>query len=382
MAQETEAMPPQRPKGRVIQFQPHFDRKRGARPLPKDPRLAGLDTGQARELVRQAVQAARNDFPFEEEAARAKGLFDWGSAYVRHVWSAAESGKQVDCLEAGLLIEELYASITRNSAAVASLTRFSRAQDYGHNHAVNTAVLSMMCGRSLGMPRPEIICMGLAGMHLDLGMARMPTYIIDKPGRLKTWEYALLKQHAAEGCKVLRGGGEVRDQVQKAILDHHERHDGLGYPHGIRGRSISQGGRIVALADAFDAMTSERAYREAFSPTRALGFIYQQAGRQFHPSVAQWFVRSMGVYPPGSLVLLNDGRLAVVRSLRRAQPLRPEIMVIFDSQCKPCPPQLLDLGEEAQTGVMILRCLEPRRFGLEPAALYSLAVQGMAAGQS
>ena len=164
-------------------------------------------------------------------------------------------------------------SAVRNADALLTLCKLRRHDAYTFTHGVNVSVLATAFGVSLGLSREDLQELGLAGLYHDLGKTGIPDAILNKPGRLTEAEYVRVKQHPALGGKLLAGLG-LSEGVLRGVIEHQERFDGSGYPRGLSGAAIHKWGRVLALADVYDALTSRRSYKRALLPTRALAVIH------------------------------------------------------------------------------------------------------------
>jgi HD-GYP domain-containing protein (c-di-GMP phosphodiesterase class II) len=169
---------------------------------------------------------------------------------------------------------------------------------------------------------------GLGALIHDVGTIGMPAAVLEKPGRLTPDEWLSVRRHPLRGLELLASSPAFRGNVSEVVSQHHERTDGSGYPGGLRGDAICAAARLVALADVYDAMTSDRPYRAAAPPARAIRWILGRAGRQFDPEIDRAFARAVGLYPVGSLVRLNTGELAIVAAGNSDSVHRPSLLII------------------------------------------------------
>jgi len=178
----------------------------------------------------------------------------------------------------------------------------------------------------------------------DLGKAAMPQEILNKPGKLTDEEFDIIKTHPARGYEMLLDSTNVSDGAKDVCLHHHERVDGTGYPDGLAGEKISLLGRRGAVCDVYDAVTSDRPYKAGWDPAQALAQMATWKGH-FDSAVFQSFVKSVGIYPTGSLVRMSSGRLAVVLEQNPAALTKPRVKVFFSTKSgMPLEPRILDLA--------------------------------------
>lgn len=209
-----------------------------------------------------------------------------------------------------------------------NLVDIKSADSYTYEHSVNVAVLSLILGVELGLSQKQLneLCVG-ALLH-DIGKAFIPKEILDKPDNLTPEEFEIIKQHPSRGYEYIKEDRHLASAIKVIVLQHHERVDGTGYPRNINGDQIHTLAKIVAVADVYDAIISDRPYKKAISPNEAIELIMGSAGRHFDFEIAQTFVRKIIPYPVGTLVKLSNGEVGVVDDVRPNFPLRPVVKII------------------------------------------------------
>jgi HD-GYP domain-containing protein (c-di-GMP phosphodiesterase class II) len=324
--------------------------------------LAALAAAEARPAKTWTV-------PLEQELPVAEKLYNEALDYTRSFIEDVRSGRPVDHKTAIPLVDEVIESVFRNDTAVASLCKLKRFDEYTYSHSLNVGVLVVVLGRRIGLAKSVLRHVGIAGLFHDVGKARIPKNILNKPGRLSPVELKVMRTHPIEGWHLMKDQKDLHPEALAAVLDHHERFDGKGYPRGLRGEEIGLFARLVGVVDVYDALTSQRVYKEPIPPGRALSLMYQWRLSDFFPGSVEHFIRCLGVFPVGSLVELTNGEHAVVMELNPAAPLRPKIRVVFDAQMRPKPARSLDLAEQKpQAGdkpVEIWRCLNPLDYKID-----------------
>ena len=279
-------------------------------------------------LTERSRSAAR-PVSLGEERRRASRLISEASGAVTDLILAARRGDKVDAARLEPLVAKMIASVSRNPDALAPLARLKKMDAYASEHAVATAALIIAFGRQQGIAEPELEKLALGTMLKDIGQAALDARLITKRGMLSKSEYSLVQSHVEEGLAVLEATASLAETSVAVVLEHHERYNGCGYPYRMAGDEISVAGRMAAIVDTYDAMTSERPYRPAISPSMALRQLYDQGGTQFDPALVAAFVRTVGVYPVGTLVLLDSGHLAVVEEVHHDHLLTPVVRVIY-----------------------------------------------------
>jgi putative nucleotidyltransferase with HDIG domain len=201
-------------------------------------------------------------------------------------------------------------------------------------NAVQTAILSVLILRELSGGKGYNQNLLLGALLHDIGMYRLPKEVTEKKGQLSNLERELMKTHVVYGYQMVRQELNCNEVIGNIVLQHHERWDGEGYSQGISGRRIDMGAKIISAADAFDAMVSEKSYRNSMTGYAAMKNLLSDNSHRFDPAVLTAFVKIMGIYPVGQDVLLNDGTMARVIELRQGAPFRPLVVVTHDEKGK------------------------------------------------
>jgi putative nucleotidyltransferase with HDIG domain len=248
------------------------------------------------------------------------------------MFEEARMGKSVDVGGARQLVEEISDSVARNPGALISLARLKTVDDYTYLHSVAVCAMMVALAKQLRMSEADIRLAGLAGLMHDLGKAVMPMAVLNKPGKLTEAEFTIIKSHPVEGHKLLLTGDQVDDVVLDVCLHHHEKMDGSGYPRGLSGNDISIFAKMGAVCDVYDAITSNRPYKTGWDPAESLRKMAEWANGHFDPVVFQAFVKTMGIYPVGSLVRLTSGRIGVVIEQTERSLTTPRIKVFFSTK--------------------------------------------------
>lgn len=264
--------------------------------------------------------------PKGSEVERARIIREQARQTVVSLFEQARLGRAVEPAACLPLVDEISDSLARDRGAFINLSRLKTQDEYTYLHSVSVCALMIGLARQLGLPRAQVREIGLAGMMHDMGKALMPLEVLNKPGKLTAEEFDIMKTHPAQGVELLRGSvGEV---VIDVCLHHHEKIDGSGYPHGLAGDDISLPARMGAVCDVYDAITSNRPYKAGWDPAESLRRMAQWKGH-FDPLVFQAFVKTIGIYPVGSLVRLKSQRLAVVCEQRAESLLKPRVRVCW-----------------------------------------------------
>lgn len=279
------------------------------------------------------------------EYERATKICQQAKQAVVSMFEEARMGNTVDVGGAKLLVEEITESVARNPGALISLARLKKVDDYTYMHSVAVCAMMVALAKQLGFDEAQTRLSGLAGLMHDLGKALMPMDILNKPGKLTDSEFSIIKTHPVEGHKMLLGGINVDPVIMDVCLHHHEKTDGSGYPNGLKGDEISIFAKMGAVCDVYDAITSNRPYKSGWDPAESLRKMAEWANGHFDPKVFQAFVKSMGIYPVGSLVRLSSGRIGVVMEQTGKSLTTPSVKVFFSTKSNMrIIPQTIDLS--------------------------------------
>ena len=284
---------------------------------------------------------------FHDELHRASSIVASARPAMQSMFEDARLGKAIDAEHCLPLVHDITSSVDRNPGAIVSLARLKTSDDYTYMHSVAVCALMVALARQLGLDDEATREAGLAGLVHDLGKALMPPEVLNKPGSLTREEFDIMKRHPQAGHEMLLEAQGVGEVALDVCLHHHERVDGRGYPHGLKGDQISLYARMGAVCDVYDAITSNRPYKAGWDPAHSVQRMAQWAqDGHFDAAVFQAFVKSIGIYPTGSLVKLRSGRLGVVVTQGQASLLAPVVRVFHSTQPPgPLPPQLVDLAD-------------------------------------
>ncbi len=256
--------------------------------------------------------------PMEEEIAHAKSIESKAREMMDDTLKHVREGKSVDTKLAQRVVGNMVDSVDRNPDGLVALSQIKDAAQYTSLHSIRTCILALSFGRHLAFTKDQLRLLGLGALLHDIGMVKLPAEIVEKPVGLSEQEFEVMRSHVHEGVKILKSSEDFPPEAIQLVEQHHERHDGSGYPDRLTGDQIGMAGSIGAIVDVYDAITSQRVYRGGISAEDALKRMYEWRRKDFHAELVEEFIKCMGIFPIGSLVELNTGGIGVVITINRA----------------------------------------------------------------
>nr|WP_314542765.1 HD-GYP domain-containing protein [uncultured Massilia sp.] len=312
-----------------------------------------------------------------EEFDRAVTIRRQAADLVKSVMQDARLGKAVEMDRVAPVVENVTASILRNAGALLGLSVIKNKDDYTFLHSVSVCTLLVAFCRSRKMDVDTIYQAGIGGLLHDTGKALIPDHILNKPGRLTDEEFDIVRRHPKDGYDILRRTEGIGPIPLDITLHHHERRDGSGYPDRQAGDAISELAQMAAIVDVYDAITADRSYHKGIPPAEALRKIYEWSKFHFNPELTQAFMRCVGIYPVGTMVLLESGRLAVVVEAHETSLLTPKVNVFYSTKSQTyIKPEMVDLarGLGFGGGDKIVRHESADKWQVDPLRFLALAV--------
>ncbi len=297
-----------------------------------------------------------------DELAAALGICERSKVAVAEMFSHARMGAVIELEAVAPVVYDIRRSIDRHPNALISLARLKTADEYTYLHSVAVCALMIALARKLGLSEELVHEAGIAGLLHDIGKAVVPDAILNKPGKLDEAEFELIRQHPQAGGEILIHSHSVSALAVDVCMHHHEKVDGSGYPFGLMNDQISLFARMGAVCDVYDAITSDRPYKKGWGPAES---IHKMAGWQGHfdEHIFRTFVRTVGIYPIGSLVRLESGVLGVVVEQHEVSLLTPKVKVFFLIKgLIPILPKIIDLAKMVGTDRIIGR-ESPEKWG-------------------
>ncbi len=268
----------------------------------------------------------------EREFQRARQLQSEANLIVQDMVRDIRLGKQIEMEKVEPLVENMVDSIFSSPDALLPLAHLKDHDNYTFQHSVSVCALMIAFARGLKLDRPIIKEIAMGALLHDVGKAKVPDEILNKPAKLTEAEFGKMKSHVVQSIIILQHTPGITQIMLDVAGQHHERHDGSGYPNGLKGDEISLYGKMGAIVDVYDALTSERVYKKGMPPTEALGKLLEWSSHHFDPEMVKLYIKTVGIYPTGSLVRLESGRLGIVLEQHAEKLMQPHILVVYNSK--------------------------------------------------
>lgn len=326
--------------------------------------------GDAGKKVKYADKASP-----EEERPQARKALEDASSQIFSIMEQVKAGKNLDIKAVRNVVEPMLESIIRNSEAMMWLKQLRKKDSYTYSHSLDNCALAIAFGRHMGLSKTDIRTLSMGLLLMDIGKMRIPEEILNKTKTLSDEEFREIKNHGMYSVEILSETRGINQDIINIAMTHHERFDGSGYPGGLVGVATPVFGRIAAIIDCYDAMTSKRPYAEPISPHRVLQEIYNWRNRYFQPELVEQFLQCLGVFPTGTLIEMSTGEVGVVLAQNKTRRLMPKVMMLMNSDKKFYDEyKIIDLMKMSQneTGepTSVLRGLDPGTYGIDPSEFY------------
>ncbi|MBR9910952.1 MAG: HD-GYP domain-containing protein [Gammaproteobacteria bacterium] len=304
--------------------------------------------------VREGIKPARQSQPryvnkvsTATEHRQAFGIHHQARSITKSLLDEVRLGAAVNTEQARETVSGCVQSILRNADAMLWMTRIRNEDEYTAEHCLNVCVLAIAFGRHLGMDEGDLHKIGLCGLLHDVGKMKIAPEVLNKREKLTDKEFKMIKAHTVHGRNLLMASSNKDSYLGMVDVaySHHERLDGTGYPRKLKASGISTFARIIAIVDAYDAMTTKRCYENARPSTEALKEIYRCRGTHFDEELAERFTEMVGLYPPGSIVELRNGQVGIVFDTNQKYRHLPKVLVVRDENKQPCPERVVALAD-------------------------------------
>ena len=298
-----------------------------------------------------------------DELDRARKLQSKSKAAVHSMFQEARMGNAIKISDAEPLVDEINLSISRNPEAFLNISRLKNVDDYTYLHSVAVCALMIALGKQLELDEKQIKNVGIAGLLHDVGKMMVPAEVLNKPGKLTDEEFEIIKTHPRKGWEVLKLTEGANEVALDVCLHHHEKVNGKGYPENISGDALTLHARMGAVCDVYDALTSNRCYKNGWEPAEAIRKMAEWKDGHFDETVFHAFVKTIGIYPSGTLVKLKSGRLAVVVQQSETSLLKPLVKAFFSTKSnEPFAPEMIDLNKSQES---ITSIEDPSKWGFD-----------------
>jgi HD-GYP domain-containing protein (c-di-GMP phosphodiesterase class II) len=328
-------------------------------------RFAELDQ-RFQQAAKLRKQSARQEVSLDEERQRMQFFQRDAMETVRRLMAAIRAGRPADIRSTEPMIEKMLRSVRQHPDALIPLLRIKDSGGYETQHSLSVAAMVLAFGTTLGLDDDVLRQAAQGALLKDVGTLRIPDGILQKPDRLTDHEMRLVRRHVFDSQLILEDSPGMTEMMLDVVAHHHERADGTGYPHALSGDQIPMHAQVAAIVDVYDALTSDRPHQQRIESNDALRHLYSLAGSHFREDLLRAFIRTVGVYPVGSLVRLDNGYLAVVTEVHRDKLLQPQVRVMFDTRIdRYVRPYLLDLGRRLEPPA-IVGVESYARWGIDP----------------
>lgn len=339
-------------------------------PRPQVKATAVADAG--RSAAKPVKPTYRTSVSMPQEVVASRELHHEFARSVVDVYRSLGEGREPDLAHAREVSARVVDSIIRNPDAMIWLSRVRDKDAYSYHHAFRCAIWGTVFGRHLGLSRQALDNLAFGLTLMDVGKARLPDGLLNKPGLLVPAERLELRKHVDYSLEILSAMPGIPSQVLQMVSEHHERYDGSGYPKQLAGKAISPLGKIGGLVDTYDAMTSERPYARALTSVEAVSRLYELRNTEFQSQLVEEFIQAIGVYPTGSLVHMSNQEVGVVIAQNAERRLRPKLLMLLDADKKSLSrPRYVDMmtvtHDTRGEPLRIVTSLLPGSFGVDPA---------------
>jgi putative nucleotidyltransferase with HDIG domain len=321
---------------------------------------------KALDITDYATKDYQHTVKVEEEIKSAHRIYEQTSEKLLELLKSSHKTGEINARMIKQCVKTSVESIVRNPNAMIWLSHIKNKNGNTYQHSLRVSILAIALGRQLGLPRQQLETLGLCGMLHDVGKIKINTAILKKADKLTDTEFDHLKSHIAIGRDMLLHDQLLPPEVLEVAYSHHERMDGNGYPEGLNGSQLSFYTRIVSIVDAYDTMTSKKAYAATKSSAGAIKEIYANRGTQFDQTMVVNFIETIGLYPPGCMVELSEGEVGVVIAADPASRLLPTVALLRDNEKMPMHQTIINLRKQNANGSKnkIVKVLKDGAYGI------------------
>ena len=335
------------------------------------PLQARLDQKGVRRITIGRINLEREDVS-DVGIAAARRVYGTAVDTAETLWETAKAGDKPDPNAARTIIDSLAKLVSQDRTSLMALTAMKRYDNYTFTHMVNVSVIAMAQARALNVEGPMLREFGFAALMHDIGKVNTPVEVLNKPDKLTREEFDIMKRHVVDGAHILRKTPEMPALAPVVAFEHHLRQDLSGYPENVGHRELNLCTQIVSIADVYDALRSNRVYREGLPSDRIKAIMTQKDSTAFNTPLLRRFINLMGIFPVGTLVRLTSGEVAVVTHEHPSDPFRPQVKVLQDAEGRTLEdPPLLNTWETDGRGEFrhaVVEAVDPEGVGIDPLA--------------
>ena len=315
----------------------------------------------------------------EDQREVAKKVFFETVGTIKEVITHIKGKQQADVRKLKRLVQKAVHLVMEDESILLGMTTIKNYDEYTFNHSVNVSIYSLAIGRRLGLQKKLLTELGIAGLLHDIGKSKIPREVLNKPGPLNQEEWVLMKKHSLMGVEIvlnLKQLGEINPRMVIGVFDHHLKNDPSGYPKLFRKKELGLFGRIIQIADVYDAMTTPRIYKKVpFTPEQALAVMLKEKGGQFDPILLKVFIGLVGIFPIGSLALLDTREIGIIYKPNHDPKWmdRPQVMIVARDAKGYAKKEIVDLTERnGNSGFRrsIIKTLDPNKYHIDIAKYF------------
>ncbi|MGA2957430.1 MAG: HD-GYP domain-containing protein [Thermodesulfobacteriota bacterium] len=323
--------------------------------------------------------AREEDFLVDSEKQKrySKQIYFKTVNLVKEVQEGIKTQRLINVRKAKHMMQGAVTSIMQDDSALLGLTSIKNYDDYTFNHCVNVAIYAIALGQRVGIPKKHLCHLGMAGLFHDIGKMGIPKEVLNKTGKLSPQEWAMIRAHPVVGVEMvirMKEWGELSARLIDAAFEHHLKYDLTGYPRLARKRNLTLFGKIIAISDFYDALVRPRVYRQyPYVSEKILGLMLERAGKDFDPALVKVFINMIGIFPLGTLVLLNTNEMGIVVQTQEDPDLidRPRVCLLHYSEGEYRKGKIVDLREMDETfrsfERSIVKTLDPNEYNIHVA---------------
>jgi len=341
---------------------------------PTRTKLAETQANNVEEKVKIDEKKPKEpNISLDKEMENANQLYHQAKELQQQILDDLTKDKTVNIKEVQESTDAIVDSIFRNQDALTCMSRLRLKNDYLIEHALNVSILMTIFCKHLSIEKALIEQIALGAFLHDIGKVLVPDHILNKSGKYSDNEFEEMKEHVSLGVKILEDIPAISHVVMSMVKEHHERLDGKGYPNQLTDKAISKYGRMMAIVDSYDAMTAERIYKSSMHPIQAFKNLINEAPDSYDKDLVEQFIQCLGLYPVGTLVKLNSGKLGLISQLNKSKPLHPFVRVFYNTRLR----QAIAMDEidlsKSKNNDQIDRCIKPEEFNINLMGFFKAA---------